>query len=355
MYQHGGDIYSNDVMLDFSVSLNPCGMPGGVCDAIKIHIRDYETYPDYDCRKLREGISLIEKVDAHNIICGNGAADLIYHVVSAVKPKKALLIVPSFLEYERALRAYDCEVDYFFLKKENDFLLEKQKEAFLTELDRGYDMIFVCNPNNPVGNVLEISFIKEIADKCKEKGTAMVLDQCFIELSGQKSMANELISYENVIILNAFTKTYAMAGVRLGYLISSNAGLIKEIKNKRQSWSISSIAQIAGIAATSEQTYLLKSIKTIKKEREYLVKGLTKLGFKIYPGEANFILFENVFETDTLKKIDFKAKLLENQIMIRSCSNFVGLSESFYRIAVKKHVENKLLLLVLENIIKKCS
>ncbi len=353
MYQHGGDIYSNDVMLDFSVSLNPCGMPGSVSDAIKIHVHDYETYPDYDCRKLRECISKLEGVDIENILCGNGAADLIYHIINASQPKRALLAVPSFLEYERALRAYECEIDYFYLRRENDFNLEKQLEEFLKQLEAGYDVAFVCNPNNPSGNLLSPEAIKKIADKCREENVLLILDQCFAQMCGQKSMAGQLTDNEKVVILNAFTKTFSMAGVRLGYLVTANCDIIKNIKNKRQSWSVSGIAQVAGIAAAGEQEYLSKSIKVIKKEREFLSRGLEKLGFKVYPGSANFILFENIFDDSELKSIDFKEKLLENQIMIRSCSNFVGLTDSYYRVAVKNHVENKILLLVLKMIIRK--
>lgn len=342
MYKHGGDIYSNKVKKDFSVSLNPLGMPESVKKAISEHIEDYETYPDYSCRELRKDISRHENVDAENIICGNGAAELIYDVVRAVSPKRALIFVPAFSEYEKALRAVDCQVDYFFLKDKQGFTLkgEKDMEELRMRLTERYDMVFLCNPNNPAGSILKEDIIIEILRKCALYNTIVVLDECFIEFTDEASFAMQTSQFENLFLIKAFTKIYSMAGVRLGYGICSGQKLLERIQSVRQCWNVSAIAQEAGRAALLEKDYAGKTRRFVKNERIYLENELIKCGFNVAEGVGNYILFQNPADEED----DLYEKLLEKQILIRKCDDYKGLGKGYFRIAVKSHEDNEILI-----------
>ncbi|MDD6573394.1 MAG: histidinol-phosphate transaminase [Thermoflexaceae bacterium] len=345
MYQHGGDIYSNNIKLDFSVNLNPLGMPQSVRQAIAENINDYETYPDYSCRRLRRAIAAKEGVEEEDIICGNGAAELIYDVVRAVRPSRALILAPAFSEYEKALHAVHCDVDYFFLKAEQNFTLKREEDAevFLKKLDEPYDMVFLCNPNNPAGSILKYDLILEIIDKCAVSGALTVLDECFIEFTREESFAGKGKKYPNLFLIKAFTKTYSMAGVRLGYAISSNQKLLSEICSIRQCWNVSAIAQAAGVAALLERDYLERTREYVDLEREYLRKELINLGFNVIEGAGNFLLFSQDMDKIT-HKVPLYDKLLERHILIRKCDDYKGMNKGFYRIGIKSHGENEILI-----------
>jgi len=341
-YQHGGDIYSHEILHDFSANINPLGIPDSVKNALISSIDSFSAYPDTECRVLTTKIAEYENVLPKNILCGNGAADLIYRIVYAKKPKKALLIAPTFSEYEKALLSVDCEIKYHCLTEENMFTLT---QSILGELTFDIDVFFLCNPNNPVGNVINPRLLEKIIEKCTKEKILLVVDECFLDfvLDCEKYSAKKYLS-EKIIILKAFTKIYAMAGLRLGYVLCENIELIEKMRNCGQVWSVSTPAQIAGVAAISESEYREKAIKIIVAEREYLKSNLTHLGMKVYSSETNFILFKS--------EISLENELLKQNIAIRSCANYGGLNDKFYRIAVKMHYENVVLINAIERILK---
>lgn len=318
---HGGDIYRNNVRLDFSVNTNPLGISESVKRAIINDTDSFGVYPDAQCMYLRREIAVHEGVSEENIVCSNGAAEMIFAVVRAAMPKRALLIAPTFSEYERALNSVGCEVKYHMLAEENNFCLE---EDFPDKL-RNIDMTFICNPNNPVGNIVKRDIMEQIIEKCNEENIICVADECFMDLAQGYSVRGK------VPVIKAFTKTYAMAGLRLGYMICDSE-FAKTVKRQLPMWNVSSAAQTAGIAALHNEGYVEKSIAIIKNERDFLQNELLRLGFKTFPSAANFILFKG--------RSGIGEKLLKRGILIRDCSNFGGLSDGFYRIAVREHEEN---------------
>lgn len=320
-FEHGGDIYRNNVRIDFSVNINPLGISEKVKDAVLKNADDFGVYPDTEYTALRKAIADKEGVSAENVLCSNGAAEMIFAAVRAVMPKKALVTAPAFSEYERALLSVGCEIEYYTLTEENEFCIKSD----LTERLCGADMVFICNPNNPAGNITEKSIMEKTARICALNNITCVVDECFMDIAQGYSMKGKLP------VIKAFTKTYAMAGLRLGYMLGDTK-FLGDIKKHLPAWNVSSAAQAAGLAAVNDEEYLAKSREIIKTEREYLTAELKKLGFKVFNSETNFILIKGI------KGID-KA-LLERGILIRSCDNFRGLDNSFYRIAVKIHDEN---------------
>ncbi|MGI5902067.1 MAG: threonine-phosphate decarboxylase CobD [Desulfitobacteriia bacterium] len=353
-YVHGGDLYTaqkkvgNKKILDFSVNINPLGIPEGVKEAIKKAIEDCVNYPDPFCRELTRALAAYENTEPENILCANGASELIFRLPVALKPKNALLLAPTFADYEKALRTVDCNIYYYSLEPENDFSLQ---EDFLELLENRMDMIWICNPNNPTGQGTENALIKRVLEKSSkirtsyEKSSIVIVDECFMDFVEEPqnySVQNLIGSYNNLVILKAFTKAFAIPGIRLGYLLTTNKELINKLRLAGQDWSVSSLAQAAGVRALREEGYLQESLTLVKKERAFLKKELQALGFKVYGSLANYIFFYAPKHRE-LDKI-----LLSKGFLIRSCANYRGLGFGYYRIAVKKHEDNTKLLDALE-------
>jgi threonine-phosphate decarboxylase len=340
MHKHGGDIYQKEALIDFSANINLMGISESVISAACAGVRRSANYPDVECRELRKSISEAAGVPMDHIICGNGAADIIYSMVLALKPKKALLPVPSFYEYEKALSIIDCELEYVALKEENQFQLQ---EDFLDLITADLDIIFLCNPNNPTGNLIEQKLMNQIISKCEELDIWLVVDECFLDFvedGRDYSVLEQTEKAKHLMILKAFTKLYAMPGLRLGYGISSNMEFLAQMKEVSQPWNVSIPAQMAGIAALREIEYVDNSLELIRKERAYLKDELNKLGFRVFDSKANYIFFQAV--------AGLTPYCFERGILIRDCSNYRGLGDGYYRIAVRNHHENLQLLKILE-------
>lgn len=335
-FEHGGDIYSQKIAYDFSANINPLGLPDGVRKALLEHMEDCVHYPDVNAIKLRRAIAEHENTSLEQVVCGNGAADLIYRIVWTRKPKRALLPVPTFSEYERALESVDCDVRFYRLSEKDDFTL---REDFLDKID-GNDVIFLCSPNNPTGRTVPMELLERIAERCRACGCILVVDACFWDFAEKSSCTEKSSLRKNLIILKAFTKLYAMPGLRLGYILCGDETLAERIQNCGQCWSVSVPAQVAGVAALKETAYVKETVKLISEERKYLFEALTGLGMKVYPSEANFLLFRCEAPLDRL--------LLTEGIAIRSCENYRGLEYGFFRVAVRGHDENEKLVRAIE-------
>lgn len=343
---HGGDIYSAreqlgkrgdpPAILDFSANINPLGLPEGVKRAIREAAGSFDVYPDPLCRELVSGLAFHEGVPREWILCGNGAADVIYRTVYAVKPKKAMVLAPTFAEYEEALSATGCRVVHYELKEEDGF---QAGNELIEILDETLDMLFLCNPNNPTGQLMKKDFLLKVLRRCKALGILLFMDECFNEFleDPQEYTTKEYLkAFDNLIILKAFTKIYAMAGLRLGHCISANAGLLKRVREAGQPWSVSAPAQVAGIRAMEEKAYLMKTKKLIREERAFLVPQLTELGITVIASNANYIFIKD----DGAGSKPLHEQLFEKGILIRNCDNYHGLCPSYYRICIRKHEEN---------------
>lgn len=339
-FEHGGDVYSNKILCDFSANLNPLGMPKSVANALKSSVDEWEKYPDPYCRKLTEKIAERENFPAENIVCGNGAADLIYRIIQTFKPKKPVICAPSFSEYKKALIEFGSETNIYYLSENKGFILNSEILEILTE---SVDMLILCSPNNPTGITIDSKILEVICKKCLEKNIIFLCDECFMDfVKNSKKISVRNFINKNIIILKAFTKIYAMAGLRLGYAIFGSLENTEKVRKTGQFWSVSTPAQIAGIAAFGEKNYIQKTIEIIEKERDFLCNELLKLNFNVYRSEANFILFKSNLPLDEM--------LLKNKILIRNCANFDGLNKNFFRIAVRSHSENMVLIETLRRV-----
>ena len=353
---HGGDIYSakerfaamenSPEVLDFSANINPLGLPDGVKIVLKESIDSFDAYPDPLCRELVLSLSVYEEVPVEWIFCGNGAADIIYRTVSAIKPKKAMVLAPTFAEYEEALNTVSCTVTRFKLYESNNYQLQ---EDFLDALTEDMDMLFLCNPNNPTGQLIPREFLLIVLKRCRELNILLFVDECFndfLEEPTVYSVKEYMQEYDNLLILKAFTKIYAMAGIRLGHCITSNKELIKKLHEAGQPWSVSTPAQMAGIQAIKEREYLTRAKALIQEEREYLTENLKRCDFTVFPSNANYIFIKDACN----RQKPLYEMLFEKGILIRNCDNYHGLSSGYYRICIRRHEDNIKLIEVLEEV-----
>lgn len=351
-YQHGGDIYSQEVDLDFSANLNPFGLPEAVRRAAADSLGDCAVYPDSSSRKLTAALAAYHGVPQEQVICGNGAADLIFGLALALKPKRALVTAPAFSEYEQALAAVDCRVSWLDLREQDGFRLNSRE--LLEKLSGEPQLLFLCNPNNPTGVSISREDMEWVAGVCRKQGVRLAVDECFcdfLDAPESCSLIPFLGKYPNVFVLKAFTKLYAMAGLRLGYGLCADGELMERLKQVRQPWSVSSVAQAAGLAALGETGYVRASTEAIARERRWLSGELIRLGLTVYGSEANYIFFRDPAGADRSVRGRLYEALLERRILIRSCANYRGLDNTYYRVCVRLHEDNEILIRELERIL----
>lgn len=254
-YVHGGDRYGREIELDYSININPLGMPEESRQAAIKAILLSDCYPDPYCRDLIQGIRDFEgTTDQTEILTGNGAVELIYALCRAVPAGRALLTAPSFQEYENALEAADHSCEFLYLKEENDFILPLQE--LLLKITEETSLVFLCNPGNPTGTVTGKAELVRLAERCEETKTFLCVDECFLPfLPGEPalSMKGETVRFPHLAVLRAFTKVYGMPGLRLGYLMTGNRELAEWLKEKLPPWNVSLPAQLAGSCSTESR------------------------------------------------------------------------------------------------------
>lgn len=389
---HGGDIYGRGEVLDFSANMNPLGMPETVKQAAQAGAAASEQYPQPYARGLCEKIAAYESVrlqscfekglqgqageslqgqaggckdeggliSAEQVFAGNGAADLIFLLTRALQPEEGIVFSPSFAEYEAALRAEGSTLSLIPFNEENGFALTRReirsmRRHLAAKSDTGASgntVVFIGQPGNPAGVLIDPERLSELLKICRRFETWLIIDACFVPLLEeeqvhiQEELLAQCLEYERTVVLRAFTKAFAMPGLRLGYLVCRDRSLITRLQEVSQPWSVSLPAAMAGEAALDSTGFLTRSRAYISMEKQKLLSGLSalqgRLIHKIYGHAANYIFFRAEPGLDE--------KLLKYGIMIRNCANFTSLEPGFYRIAVRTEAENDKLLEVLLSI-----
>lgn len=341
---HGGNIeelsrvYNIDKskLLDFSANINPLGISNKVRESLIDAIKEARVYPDIKYHNLKSEISKFEGIDLEDIALGNGAAESIFNLVRALKPRKALIPAPTFSEYEEAVLSSGGEVKYYLLKEDDDFNIG---ENILDYIDKDINIVFICNPNNPTGKLTEKDTIVKILEKAYINNAFVVLDESFLDFIkdyNKYSVKEFLFKYNNLVIIKSLTKIFAIPGIRIGYTLTKNKELLEEINKVTSPWNINIFAEKATIAALNEKEYISETVKYIEEERDYLYSKLNSFKtLKVFKPSVNYIMFKSLVE------IDLKEELLKKNIVIRSCSSYIGLDESYYRIAVRTREENE--------------
>lgn len=331
---HGGN-YNDKGYVDMSVNINPFGTPEKVMNAMQEALGEVGAYPDTHCNELVAKLSRKVALPRECIICGNGAAELIYNYAAALGPgAEALIYAPAFAEYERALLAYGVNVNYHILDERHGFKMQMRDidEAEIAHADA----VFICMPSNPAGQIIERSVLESLLCACERNHTRCLLDMCFYELTTDYNECFPIYlvnQYSTMCLLSTFTKTYAIPGVRIGYILSHDTQMMRLMSQRQQCWNVSVIAQRAGIACLEcSKDYANASRAYIDKEREYIYNNLLELVDKVYKSDANYILFYDKYITSQM--------LNEYGIQIRNCFDYMGLEMGYYRVCVGKYDDN---------------
>ncbi|MEW6417349.1 MAG: threonine-phosphate decarboxylase CobD [Nitrospirota bacterium] len=342
-FLHGGNIYEikrryKKEVIDFSANINPLGLTEDIrrefikCYKLILH------YPDPEAEDLIRQIAGHWGIDEENILIGNGSTEFIYLIAHTFKPKRALIPAPTFSEYERASSIIGCKIIFSKLAEDDSFRLKT--------VDPNFDISFICNPNNPTGNML-------IKDRRFDlRSSLIVIDEAFMDfLPDEKrhTFIPEAVKDKRFIVLRSFTKFFALPGLRIGYLIA-HKDLIKRLKQLQPPWTVNSIAQYLAKILLNDKDYIEKSRKLINEGREFLFNELaTPKGLKLYPSVANFLLVKVI--DSRLDSSILTGRLIQKGILIRNCSNFRGLNSRYFRVAVRSHKEKIKLISALREIL----
>lgn len=326
----------NDI-IDFSSNVNP----HIISDLGKYVLEGLEksrSYPDINYTNLRNNISDYIKVDSELIIPGNGATEIIYLLMKSIKKRLAILN-PTFSEYGRGAKLNNLEVLDFHLKEENNFSIDL--DEIQKNMDK-FDSLFVCNPNNPNGKVKDLN---ELLDLMVENDKLLIVDETFMEFVGEEekySLINRIEQTPNLFILKAVTKFFGMPGLRLGYGVTSNKQIIKNIYEYKEPWTINSFAENLSNYLFKDKEYIKSSKDYYINERKFMLEELRKISrLKVYDTDTNFVLIKlKDGEANSLKLELFE----KYNILIRDASNFIGLDKSYIRVAIKSHNDNKVLI-----------
>ena len=347
MQIHGGNIaeisrkytLKENTIIDFSSNINPLGCPSNVQTFLQKVGNSITAYPDPDATELRKEIAKSIDSEIKTILVGNGSTELIYLIPRVIKPRAALILSPTFGEYERSLLPMKCRVKIFTLKEKDNFKPNIDK---ITELLPKIDILYLCNPNNPTGAVLEYSDIKFLLVKAEKRDVLVVVDESFMEFTDKKSIVVEIKKMKNLIVLKSLTKIYGIPGLRLGYLVA-NSKIVNSIKRHKEPWTVNTLAQKAGVACLRDEKFILKTKRFITREKKYLVRELNKInGLKPCDSSTNYILIKLVKPGVTSGMVH--EKMAKQGLLIRDCRSFRGLGRKYIRIAVKKRKENTVLI-----------
>ncbi len=337
---HGGNIYSlqrsgkRDI-LDYSSNINPLGVPESLKKAIQENFSVLEKYPDINYMELREKIGKYNNISKDNVIVGNGATEVLFLYMKVLKPENVLIVAPTFAEYERALKTVESKIDFFELREKDNFVIDISE---LKEKSKNYDLVVICNPNNPTGKFISLDKIDDLNRYLEKNGTKLFLDESFIEFKKgwDKETALNLKS-KNIFILRALTKFFALPGIRLGYGLTYDKNIILKINEIREPWSVNAFADLAGKIILDDSPYIEKTEKWIEEERKFFIDELKKIDrIKVYDTETNFVLIK--FKTMTAEI--FRNKMIEKNILVRNASNFKFLNEYFVRLSIKDREKN---------------
>jgi threonine-phosphate decarboxylase len=358
MTDHGGNIYAaarrtgipEARILDFSASINPLGVPQTAARVMTSAIQRLYHYPEPYSETLCAFLGKKLGVDHESIVCGNGSTELIYLIPRAAQPKRVLIPAPTFGEYERACRNSGAnEMLPLRLRAEDAF--DVSPEAFVDAMSgtpakvgqsrsgplSASGMAFLCNPNNPTGRLMEKGDVLRIAEAARESRWYLVVDEAFIDFCPEHSVFREVESNPYLIVLRSMTKFFALSGLRIGYALL-HPSLAPVVKSRKEPWTVNSLAQAAAIAVLKDEPYQQASIEAMTHEKSFMEEGFRKIAIQFVPSRANYYLLK------APRAQEMRIALEEKGILVRDCSGFTGLDETYLRVAVRSRKENKILL-----------
>ena len=356
---HGGNVYKVardrrvpvERIVDFSASINPLGFSMAGLRAIRSALKQVMHYPDPDCWQLRQVLARQCGIDPEMILVGNGSTELIHLLPRTLAIKSALIVGPTFEEYARALIGTGSSVQYIHARREERFRPPiKNILRQLSAKETSFDAVFLCNPNNPTGQVMSRASVCELAEALDRQQAWLIVDEAFIDYCQAYSVVSMLSTYPRMLVLRSLTKFYAMPGLRIGYLAGASK-VMDRLKDRQPPWSVNSLAQAASCAMLRDDSYVTRSRTFMENERVRFVQALRSLsGVRVFPSVANFVLMELPAWTSVGEVTD---RLASKRLLVRDCSPLPGLNRQMIRVAIRTRKENRQLIAALGICVKK--
>ena len=349
---HGSDLekieeiyhIKKEDITSFSANVNPLGISPLLRDTLAKHVDAITSYPDREYTQLRKSICAYTGANFENIIVGNGSTELISLFIQTTHPKKALILGPTYSEYEREISLEGGHTLYYPLKEENNFQMDV--EDFCRQLNDSLDLLVLCNPNNPTSTAVARKDMRKILDCALQHGISVMVDETYEEFTPEGSKISSIPltnNYNNLIVLRGISKFFAAPGLRLGYAVTGNPDLLKYINTKKNPWTINSLAEIAGCIMFSDKDYIDKTKALITEERQRMYETLSSWKtVKVYPSCTNFLLVR-ILREDVTSDMVFD-HCIRKGLMIRDCSTFPFLDSSYIRFCVMSPEKNDELL-----------
>lgn len=352
---HGGNIEQVATQLnipveelkDFSANINPLGFPSDLWNVLVQSFANIEAYPNPEYPELKAAIASHFNVNNDDVFVGNGASEVLDETIRAEKATDALVLAPTFGEYERLFSRIGIKVHHYQLHEENNFLCDIPTMIEQLKAHREITIICLASPNNPTGQIIAPKDLRNLVDFCNQHHRLLILDEAFIDLTvnEQESFINELEPEDNVYIIRAATKFFAIPGLRLGYCITKNEKLKKLLKVQENTWSVNGIADVFGQNMFRAKKYIKLTHDWLNAQQPALYQALQKISeIKVFPSTTNFFLFKS-------NDLALREKMIRRHILIRQCDDYVGLGPHYYRVAVKGPQDNVLLVKTLKQVL----
>lgn len=345
---HGSDIEQiseyyhipQEDIVSFGANVNPLGLSEYVQEQLASHLDVITRYPDRNYTALRQTIGTYCHADPAHIVVGNGSTELISLLIGRQRPKKALVIGPTYSEYARELSLAGGTLEYYNLREDRDFILDLPD--LLSALTPETGLLILCNPNNPTSSALTCGELEAIIRPCRERGIFVMIDETYAEFAPEPASVTAIgliPKYDNFMVIRGVSKFFAAPGLRFGYGITSNEDFLSSLRRHQNPWSLSSVGAFAGELMLQDDAYIKKTWSLIDSERSRLYRELcTWKSVKAYRPSANFILIKILREG--LTSFDVFEYAIRRGLMIRDCSSFESLDGEYIRFCIMKPEDN---------------
>lgn len=315
---------------DFSSNINPLGPSKRALESLKENLNLLSTYPDVDYVDLRRSISSYASCDDKNIVLGLGSTEILKDAIHYFAPKTAMILSPCYSEYERELKKISSHIFEYKLEEKNDFKINLDQLINAIN-EKNIDFLIFANPNNPTGTILKNSEVERILRKTEAK---VLVDETYIEFTDMDVFSSSSLTkiYDNLVVVRGTSKFFALPGIRLGYGLTSNEGLLKFFKDKEVLWQINSVAEICGKIMFSDETYIKEVHNFVKTRRVGLYKKLAEIkNLRAFESYGNFVLVKILRGPDAR---ELRVRLMKKGLVVRNCDTFKNLDKSYFRFCI---------------------
>lgn len=325
----GAGVEMPDRFIDFSENVHPFGPPEFIEKEWKSMLPLISHYPDPEAEPFRSAAAAFHQVGKEQVKAGNGAAEIFTWLARRYREKRVVLIEPAFSEYRKTLQAENVDIKKVQLSVETAWTLPVDE---LVSAIQGCAALYICNPHNPTGSLVKQEELRILMKTCQEADCELVVDEAFIDFAGEQfSVISELENYSNLLVVRSMTKMYAIAGLRLGYVVAAKH-VVEELEEGATHWNVNALSAAIGSRCFAESAYRRRVRQAAREERELMEHFLKQQNCEVTDAAANFLSFRLPEELDPEK---FFEEMLRKGLVLRHTHSFKGMDGNWFRIGMK--------------------